>query len=1005
MSVQTNEPQSNSVLEGIKQGTTLGVTGMADSTPTINEDTANLTPTIQINEDLPPEQEVALGGKLFKLFSTPRKPPLDPPASTIDESGSSLLVKDGVADEKAAINFEPYDQIITNLDIDFNSINTLDDFAAVIDTVIKRTPDPGTETNQEVFMLAKDLDMRPSLLFGKGFKDAKEVYAARSFLANSHNQLIKLADELIKNPTDGELAIKFRKHLTLHGLFVTNFKQGRADVGRALRAFQLPTMADAPSQANAIEEMLAEFGGQDSIVDIAVKTKTLFDKNGMPATNNYVGENFFKRSSKAWSEAYRGGLLFSPKTQLRNIIGNAFYLSYSVPEYILAGIYGNIESAVINGGGKLLRGNHWGGYNNGMTWEMGVARLYGMVHGFGDALYMGYKGFSGSVSDNITKYEGATNDYITAKNLNLENSIFASTVDFMGKIYRLPYQGLTAGDEFFKEMARAMEMHTLVMENATMLSRNTGKPYKEAFEEVLTDVMSNPQKYKTSIDDAARYYTFQDQMPKMLEQASKAIQSTPYVGTILLPFAKTPVNVTRRFLDMSTGSLPKGLVSGEFFTNAKVRNKTLARITLMSLFAMKIADVYQSGHITGGYPLNANGMIDMKQKAALDAIGWKPYSLVFRGEGFPEDMPLFKDGNQLEPNGNLTYVSYNGLEPVGALLGVTAHTMELMHRSPNPRVRENIAVAFTLAMQKYIAEMPMVQGAADILGVLREGKLDNVGADIILNMIAAPIAPLAPIKAAGGIFQGENVDDEYLIYKRNTDADFERDMRMFIDTTGDGKGDTPNLNYGNQVNTTFYNPFIEEFNKLLFQMPYDEGLTLGETIWGKTSTGKDLPLALDIFAEPIRMDGSRGLINEISNKFISPFNIVDAEKKGKHVYENIRLGSPITNPQPIKFGVKLKPEEYYDWITISKKTKWREFGNRTFEEHIIYTMNSNEYMFELNDNEKYQKIQSINTKALQLGFDLMMMNPKYNRLSQLIDMQKEMIEMGLLPDTGVNIIE
>ena len=35
----------------------------------------------------------------------------------------------------------------------------------------------------------------------------------------------------------------------------------------------------------------------------------------------------------------------------------------------------------------------------------------------------------------------------------------------------------------------------------------------------------------------------------------------------------------------------------------------------------------------------------------------------------------------------------------------------------------------------------------------------------------------------------------------------------------------------------------------------------------------------------------------------------------------------------------------------------------------------------------------------------MMMNPKYNRLSQLIDMQKEMIEMGLLPDTGVNIIE
>ena len=112
----------------------------------------------------------------------------------------------------------------------------------------------------------------------------------------------------------------------------------------------------------------------------------------------------------------------------------------------------------------------------------------------------------------------------------------------------------------------------------------------------------------------------------------------------------------------------------------------MARITMMSYFAMTVADYYQSGHITGGYPVAANGFIDMKQKAALDAIGWKPYSLVFPGEGFPEGKPLFNNNDQLMPNGNLTYVSYNGLEPVGALLGVTAHTMELMHRSPNPKV-------------------------------------------------------------------------------------------------------------------------------------------------------------------------------------------------------------------------------------------------------------------------------------------------------------------------------
>ena len=178
MAIQTDE-QSNSVLDGIKQGSTLGVTEAADSTPSINEDNASLLPNIQVNENLPPEVDVAFGGKLTSIFSTPKKPPIKPPTSTIGEDGSSLLVKDGVIDEKTAVNFGDYDKVISSLDIDFNSINSLEDFAAVIDTVVKRTPDPGTETNQEVFRLAKDLDIRPNLLFGKGFK---EKFASSQFL-------------------------------------------------------------------------------------------------------------------------------------------------------------------------------------------------------------------------------------------------------------------------------------------------------------------------------------------------------------------------------------------------------------------------------------------------------------------------------------------------------------------------------------------------------------------------------------------------------------------------------------------------------------------------------------------------------------------------------------------------------------------------------------------------------------------------------------------------------
>jgi hypothetical protein len=461
---------------------------------------------------------------------------------------------------------------------------------------------------------------------------------------------------------------------------------------------------------------------------------------------------------------------------------------------------------------------------------------------------------------------------------------------------------------------------------------------------------------------------------------------------------------------MSTGGSPKHLIDRKFFTDATTRSRVMARVGMSVSFAMLIADFYQSGHITGGYPLLPNGKIDMKAKAALDAIGWKPYSFVFRGNDFPDDMPLFQEGNQYIPNGNLTYVSYQGLEPVGALLGVTAHAMELMQRNPDPNTLAAIADAYGLAMYKYMGDMPMVQGMADITAMLTEGKFDNVGADILANLLLAPIARIAPMKAAGGVLQGETVEDylnsnEYKIIARNKDVNFERDMNLFVDIDGDGVAETVNINYGNQVNSKFFNPFIEEFNTFLFSMPYDDFRTLGEEIWGKTQTGKDLPPKLDIFGQEIKIDSGRGLINEISNRYINPFAISDVELSDLHVFENYRLGSPIINPQPVKLGIKLKPDEYYNWVRLSKNLPLKVFDGLTFEEEIKRITQSDEYLYEMSNNERHDVLEKANRAALEEGFEELLMLPEYNELSEVIEMKKDAIEQGLLPDQGVKILQ
>jgi len=1015
----TDIGSQDSLINNIKSSQTGGVTEFAPSVP----------------EENPETLLAGLGNKLFNIPGSTKKI-----KETLKEASEvqpePLFKTSDQVDENFTSIYKDSDDYISNLDINFNAINTSDDFENLFKSINEGTiyKNQGVETFDEVKKLAKDLDMDSQLLQGKGFSNAKEVYAARQFVAKSGTQLLKLADEVVADPTNTKTIIAFKKHLTLHGLYVDKFVKGRADVGRALGAFRIPTMGDPMQQAGALDNILANIGGAKNIIKIAEETKSLFDSHGLPAVNKYIGDSYTKRIGNAWREAYRGGLLFSVKTQTKNLVGNAFYQLYSVPEYIIAGVYGTVENSVIQTGKKtgLLRGKYWGNYKNGMTYEMGLARLYGMIEGSKDAFVLAKKSLTdgGVPKDGLTKYEGATSpDAITAKNLGLkDNSITGQTVNFMGKVYRLPYMGLTAGDEFFKDTARSMEMHTLLMENATILQRTEGLKWEDALAQSTEEIMSNPAKYQKKLDEAALYFSYQDELPGYIEKGVSFIQDFPLIGTVILPFAKTPVNITRRFLDMTTGGTFElggylGVIDKRFIDDPKYRAKAIARIGMVSSFSMAISSYYQEGRITGGYPLDNNGNIDYKAKAALDAVGWKPYSLVFADNDFPEGTPLFKDGNQYEPNGNLKYVSYNGLEPVGAVIGVIAHAKELMHRAKNPDVRDNIAEAVAIAVYQYMSEMPMISGMSTVMESLDNMSFTKFIGDNLSNMVMAPVLPLSPVTGVGNVLEDT---------RRDTSADFERDMRLYIpdgfkeyqegDDIPNGKkvGDfildqegnkieksKVNFNYGNNKGNN-YNYLIEAFNKTLYKMPYDEFVgSVGNMVWGADANGKKLPPKYDIFGNELKKTSGRGLITDISNTFISPFTITTVDKKSVHVYENMRLGSPITNRKANINGVKLKPQEYADWIILSKQTPYKAFRGMTFDDYIkdIMTPGNRKYFkyIKMNDNEKYQYLQELNSKAFALGKKELLY--KYPELGIALETITDAQDEGILPVQGVNLLQ
>jgi hypothetical protein len=63
----------------------------------------------------------------------------------------------------------------------------------------------------------------------------------------------------------------------------------------------------------------------------------------------------------------------------------------------------------------------------------------------------------------------------------------------------------------------------------------------------------------------------------------------------------------------------------------------------------------------------------------MDVLGIQPHSFVFYGPNSDTSKPKF-DENGI-PNGDLQYVSYLGIEPLGSYFGITANCIDFMERS------------------------------------------------------------------------------------------------------------------------------------------------------------------------------------------------------------------------------------------------------------------------------------------------------------------------------------
>ncbi|AKM06137.1 thermonuclease family protein [Pelagerythrobacter marensis] len=553
----------------------------------------------------------------------------------------------------------------------------------------------GRITQAETGRLASDLNMTPEQLLSrrKGqAMNAEEALAARRILAKSGNELVNLAKRVKQagDYPDGELLAQFRQALVRHSAIQEQVAGATAEAGRALGQFRMA--ADSREvRRDVLEAFVRGGGGQDQLEEAA---NVLLDAVEMgPGKFNAVAE---KVAKPKWrdkiAEIYINFLLSWPQTHAVNITSNTLTSLAQIPEFAVGAAIGGVRRAVSSSAIDRVTASEVG------------ARAFGLLQGAKEGARMFAKGLrTGEASDFASKVEGDQ---------------YRAVDGLKGEVLRLPTRFLTAEDEFFKGVARRMELNA----QAVRLTNKEGLK-GEAATRRIAELTANPT--DVMLEKAlhyGRYLTFQQKLGPLGSKIS-GITNDSLVLKAFLPFVRTPTNLLKFATERSPAAPLLKEWRADFAAGGARRDMAIARASIGTGFGIALYEAAQSGLITGSPPS------DPKKSRLLYADGWKPYSI--------------KLGD--------TYYSYKRLDPFSTTIGVAAD-MATLPEGMSERQREDKALLLTASIMGNLASKTWLSGLSDLVSALHEPDryADNmmqrlVGSFLVPNLVAGTARTMDPV--------------------------------------------------------------------------------------------------------------------------------------------------------------------------------------------------------------------------------------------------------------------
>lgn len=526
----------------------------------------------------------------------------------------------------------------------------------------------GSITHAETRALADELGMTADDLLrrrrGQAL-NAEQALAARQLLAKSSDEVIALAARATGPEASNVSRAAFSEALLRHAAIHEQVSGATAEAGRALQAFRMAARSKAIS-GRIHQAAVDGLGGQGKLEDIAQGILDLQRQGAeVGVVNRFAVQATMPRLSDKLIELWYNWLLSGPQTHAVNVLSNMMTAVLQLPEQATAATLGNLRR-----GYRAMRGRE-DDFDRVLYSELG-ARAYGMAQGAGEGLRAFGKTFlTGEVTDFVTKVESRSQNAIGG---------------WKGSVLRTPTRTLAAEDEFFKAVARRMEIAGL----AARQGRKEGHR-GAALRERIADLTANPtDEMVERALDRARYVTFQRPLTGFPQAISGLTQRNP-VLKLFLPFIRTPTNIFKFALERSPAAPLLKEVRANLRAGGEARDLAIARIALGTGVGMLVGQLAANGIITG------RGPADERARDLMRADGWQPYSL--------------RIGDR--------YYSYQRLDPLALTLG-TAADMVGISEHMTPRQAEQAGAVVISSIVSNLSNKTWLSGASDLIEAISD---------------------------------------------------------------------------------------------------------------------------------------------------------------------------------------------------------------------------------------------------------------------------------------------